>query len=392
MYCSGQNVINVAAGVYGTKRESSGLSLSATSTFKPIGALSTRIHVTAPAALFVHYQVTSYGFYDFWTKLIVNYFNAGSLVHSGVEQYHKVATGYWVANVEPGYYDFEIHYKSSASFSLTAGSDWQTSVINLMWFDGMHTASDGVKCYPKPNINKFNILSPVQNLEALLHTPWSTVILAAYQTSIYTSSSGNMMARMEVNDQQLKSTTMINQGSYIELNGLWMKYLRDGDYHFGLSYRNAYDSFFEDCRNAYMDNKNLYAMTLPSGKCSIVANVEPTSSLYLSPSSWRNTDLSYKFTLSQTSHVIVRYQFSGPANSNYVITRLAINNVPQPHTASIRGNKGYSGNSGFWQGVLSGGTSYTFTVQHSAGTTYYHYVAGPSYEQYTRAMDIVQCS
>ena len=57
MYCSGPNVINVATGVYGTKRESNGISLSATSTFKPIGILSTRIHVTAPAPLFVHYQV-----------------------------------------------------------------------------------------------------------------------------------------------------------------------------------------------------------------------------------------------------------------------------------------------------------------------------------------------
>ena len=391
MYCSGLNVINVATGVYGTKRETSGLNLPATSTFQPIGALSTRIHVTASAALFVHYQVTAINA-DFWTKLIVNYFKAGSLVHSGDQQNYKVATGYWVANVDPGYYAFEIHYKSSASFSLTAGYDWQTSVINIMWFDGMHTVSDGVKCYPKPTINSFNILSPVQNLEALLHTPWNTVILAAYQTSIYTSStSGSMMTRMNVNDQQIKSTTMINQGSYIELNGLWMKYLPDGDYHFGLTYRNRYSSYFEDCRNSYTNNKNLYAMTLPSSRCSVVANVEPTSFLYLSPSSWINTDLSYKFTLSQTNHVIVRYQISGPGRSTYTVTRLSINSVPQPHTASIRGSKAYSGNSGFWQGVLSSGT-YTITVQHRSGGTYYHYVAGPSYEEYTRAMDIVRCS
>ena len=360
--CSGLDVINVASGVYGVRRESSGLNLKATSTFQPIGTLSTRVHVTAPAALFVHYQVTAYGTTDFWAKLQVNDFNAGSIVHSGNQQYYKVATGYWIANVNPGYYEFEIHYKTSAKVILYTSHDWHTSVLNIMWFDGMSTTSDGVKCYPKPIINTF-----------------------------YTSSSsGYMMARMEYNDQQIKSTSMINQGTYIELNGLWMKYLPDGDYNFGLTYRNSYSSNFEDCRNSYTNNKNLYAMTLPSS-CSVVANIEPTSSLYLSPSSWINTDLSHKFTLSKASHIIVRYQFSGPGQNNYVVTRLSINGVVQPHTASIRGQKAYSGNSGFWQGVLSSGT-YTITVQHRAGTTYYQYVAGSSYEEYTRAMDIVQCA
>ena len=174
----------------------------------------------------------------------------------------------------------------------------------------MTTASDGVTCYPKPVINTYNIISPLPNVKALLHKTSDGIILAAYQTSIYTSSSsGYMMARMEYNDQQIKYTSMINQGAYIELNGLWVKHLPDGDYHFGMSYRNSYTSSFVGCIESYLNNKNLYAMTLPS-RYSVIANIEPASSLCLSSSSWRVTDLSYKVRLS-TGHVIVRYQFSG---------------------------------------------------------------------------------
>ena len=51
------------------------------------------------------------------------------------------------------------------------------------------------------------------------------------------------------------------------------------------------------------------------------------------------------------------------------MTRLVINNVVQQHTASIRGNSGYSGNTGMWQGELENG-AYTVTVQHKSGSTY----------------------
>ena len=117
--CFSQTVINVATGVYSTKRErereSSGLSLSATSgAFKPIGALTTNIHLTKSYTVFVHYQLTiESDNADFWSKLEVNHFNAGSLVHSGTQRY-KTATEFWAANLNPGYYTFEVHYKSSA--------------------------------------------------------------------------------------------------------------------------------------------------------------------------------------------------------------------------------------------------------------------------------------
>jgi len=184
-------VINVASGIYSTKRESNGLSLPATSgTFKPIGTLTTKIHLTKPYAVFVHYQLTVHDTSntDFWSKLQVNHFNAGSLVHSGNLLY-KTATGFWVANLNPGYYTFEVHYKSSLDISVSAGSDWQTAVINVMWFKDAYAVSDGIKCYPIPTtLNRYNNFGPVQNLEVKLQLPAHRVVIAAYQLSLEFSS------------------------------------------------------------------------------------------------------------------------------------------------------------------------------------------------------------
>ena len=98
--CFGQTVINVATGVHSTKRESNGLTLPATSgTFQPIGALTTKIHLTKPYTVFVHYQLTiTSSNADFWSKLQVNHFNAGSLVHSG-NQLHKTAVGFCIGQL-----------------------------------------------------------------------------------------------------------------------------------------------------------------------------------------------------------------------------------------------------------------------------------------------------
>jgi len=321
----------------------------------------------------------------------VNSFNAGSMVHIGSQQNYKTATGYYMAYINPGYYNIEVHYTASSSISESSSSERLTAVVNVMWFDSMRMVSDGVKCYPSTHsMNRYNILSSVKDMDPVLYNPWNRVILAAYQFSVRTSSStGYVMARMKVNDQQIKSTTMTNRGYYIDLNGLWMQYMNDGEYHFGITYRNSYSSYFEDCQYSYYNNKNIFATTLPS-RCYILCNIEPTSSWYVSTSSWQNTDLSYTTSLSQDTHLLIRYQFSGPVYS-YTMTRLAFNGVVQPHTTSVRGSNSYAGNTGFWQGLVSSGR-YQITVQYRANTnSYYHYVTGSSYEQYTRAMDIVRC-
>ena len=357
--CYGQTIINVANGVYSTKAESEGLHLPSTSTFKPIDALTIQLYLSSSYSVFVNYQITISSSGDFWSKLQISHdndglTNAGSLVHYGNQAY-KTATGYWMDNLEPGHYTFEVHYKSSSSISMAGGTDYQTAILQVMWFANVHAVSDGVRCYPSPYpLNRYRVLSPMKDLKVTLITPAYSVVLAGYQLPIYSSSQRWIITRMHQNNQQLKSTSMI-QGNeyYLNLNSLWMKYLDDAEYDFGLTYFNDYPSYFEDCRNNYQSNKNLYAMYLPT-TCSILATIEPTTSLRISNTNWMNTDLSYTFTLHRAEHIIVRYHYSNDGDNTHTFTRLYIDSVQQ-QTYCITGNTALAGNSGLWQGALSSG-------------------------------------
>ena len=387
--CFGQTVINVATGVYSTKRESNGLFLSATSgIFKPFGALTTKIHLTKPYTVFVHYQLTiDSDNTDFWSKLQVNHFNAGSLVHSGTQRF-KTATGFWAANLNPGYYTFEVHYKSSVNISVSAGWDIQTAVINVMWFEDAYAVSDGIKCYPTPTtLNTYNNLGQIQGLEAKLQMPSSRVVMAAYQLSLELSSQGHFVSKLNINGQYEESTTVTEGNNYyLSQYSLLAKSLNKGLHYFGVTYRTPSPNNFTDCTYNYNSNTNLFAVYLPS-HCSMI-NVFPQTSLSLT-TSWWNTDLTYKLSLNQLHHVFIRYQFSKLGNNGYIIARLVINSAVQPHTMSVRGNTGntYAGLFGFWQGSLSKGT-YQITVQYTSRTSDTHYT---SRDYLTRAMDIIYC-
>ena len=395
--CYGQTIINVANGVYSTKAESDGLHLSSTSTFRPIDALTLSVYFSSAFSVFVNYQITVGSTTQFWTKLQIirdgnGITNAGSLVRYYTQNY-KTATGYWMDNLEPGHYTFEVHYKSTSSITMSTSLDYQTAILQVMWFAGVHAVSDGVKCYPIPTpINRYNVLSPIKDLKVNLPLPYNRVVIAGYQLSIYSSSSEWFTTRLHKNNEQLLSTIM-TQGDerYYSMNSLWMDYQADAEYEFGVSYRNYYNSYFEDCQDNYQGNKNLYAMYLPS-TCGRFVTLKPTGSLSLSSTSWRATDLSYSFSLSRDYHIIVRYQYSAAGRSTYTVTRLVIDSVPVKHTASITGNEYYAGNSGMWQGVLSSG-SHTIYVQHRSGSTYTHYSAfySSGYPFFTRAMDVIYC-
>ena len=395
--CHGKTIVNVASGVYSTKVELDGLRLSRTSTFQPIGALTIQLNITSTYSVFVNYQITVGSRVDFWTKLQISHndddlTNAGSLVHYGTQFPYKTATGYWMDNLKPSYYIFEVYYKSSSSISVPADLDYQTAILQVMWFTNAPTISDGIKCYPTPyTLNRYDVLSPLKGLKATLPPYNETVVLAAYQLAVYSSSKKWFIVKMHQNNQQLKSTNMIRgDGYYFTLNSLWMKSLLPAEYEFGLTYRNDYKTYFEDCRNDYRGNKNLYAMYLPSS-CSILTTIRPTTNLRISTTSWMNTDLSYSFTLYQTEHIIVRYQLTSGYNSYYtrsLKTRLIIDTVRR-HTAAISGNN-YIGNSGMWQGALSSGR-HNITLQiKSSYAPYTQYLINNN-DKYTRAMDIVHC-
>ena len=286
--CYGQTIINVANGIYSTKAESDGLYLSSTSIFKPIDPLTISLHFTSSFSVFVNYQITVGSTTQFWTKLQITrnddgLTNAGSLVRY-YTQNSKTATGYWMDNLEPGHYTFEVHYKSTSSISMSVGIDYQAAILQVMWFADAHAVSDGVKCYPTPYpINTYSVFSPIKDLKVNLLVPSSgRVVIAGYQLSLYSSSSRWFTTRMHKNNQQLLSTIM-SQGddAYYSLNSLWMDYQNDAEYEFGVTYRNAYSTYFEDCQDNYQGNKNLYAMYLPSA-CRRLATYLPTNTLSLS--------------------------------------------------------------------------------------------------------------
>jgi len=385
----GQTVISVVPGVYSTKRQSDGLTLSATSgTFQPIAELTTKIHLTKSYTVFIHYQVTiSSSNTDFWSKLQVNHFNAGSLVHSG-NQLYKTATGFWMSNLNPGYYSFEVHYKSSVNISMSASWDYQTAVINVMWFEDSYAISDNIKCYPSPTtLNTYDNYGPINDVEGILKLPSTRVVLAAYQMSIESSSKGYFISKMNINNQDQESTTVIEQGyNYMNLHSLLAKQFNRGVHYFGLTYRTPSVYQFVDCINDYIDNTNVFAVYLPS-RCSVI-NILPTTSLSYS-TTWTDTDLKYTLTISGLRHVIVRYQFTKYTHHTHSIAHLTINSVPQPHTSSIRGTSGViaAGLFGLWQGSLSTDT-YRFTIEHRGGSSGTH---STSSNAFTRAMDIVYC-
>ena len=85
-----------------------------------------------------------------------------------------------------------------------------------MWFTGVRAVSDGVKCYPTPYpINRYNALSPIKDLKVNLRLPSSgQVVIAGYQLSIYSSSGNWFTARLHKNNEQLKSTIMLQGDDY----------------------------------------------------------------------------------------------------------------------------------------------------------------------------------
>ena len=40
-----------------------------------------------------------------------------------------------MANLNAGHYTFEIHYKSPLAIIVPANADWQTAVLQVMWFE-----------------------------------------------------------------------------------------------------------------------------------------------------------------------------------------------------------------------------------------------------------------
>ena len=355
-YMGVQSVVNVTPGIFSKKTESNGLTLPATSTFQPITTLTTNIHIDKPYSVFVHYQITlKSANKDFYSKLLINYSNAGSLVQSG-NQHYKTATGFYMVKLNPGYYTFEVHYKSPVAINMPASWDWQTAILQVMWFEDAHAVSDGIKCYPTPTTtNTYNNWGPIRDTEVILQLPNDRVVLSAYQLSTDMTSSSHVVTSLEVDGFQQNTATLLKgDNAFLDLHGAWAKTLYTGLHYFTIQYRTPTGLSFIDCKERYTNNKNLYAMMLPPS-CRAYS-IQPKSMFSLSNSnSWAPTDVTYSFTLSKESHVIIMYQYAGRGGSSHVVMRLSIDSVAQKHSVSLTGNTAYAGNFGLWQGSLKSG-------------------------------------
>ena len=382
-------VVNVAQGVFSKKVVSNGLKLPVSNTFSPINTLTTTVHLDKPYSVFVHYQFTlgSPG-YDFYSKLLVNANNAGSLIHSG-KQGHKNAIGYWMANLNAGHYTFEIHYKSLAVINVPASENWQTAVLQVMWFEDARVVSDGIKCYPTSTAtNNYNNWGPINDLQVTLQLANDRAILSAYQLSTEMSSPSHLVTALDVNGFYQQSTPCIKgDSSFLALQGAYAGQYRKGIHYFNVLYRSPTSFSFTDCQYDYKDNKNLYAMMLPPS-CKVVI-VNPRTDITIPQSSWTKTDLHYSLVLTKLSHVIIMYQYSGwnpDKNDYYFVNRIKINSAIQKHTVCHSGYTAYYGNSGLWQGSLNTGT-HNILVEYRN-----RYKATSKSEAHeTRALTIVYC-
>jgi len=141
-------VVNVVDGLFSKTTTSDGLKLKAP-TFQPIHAPTTAMHIKNSSSVFFHYGITfGTSGKDFYNKLQVNLFNAGSLAHTGNQMY-KTATGFWMENLNPGQYTIEVYYKSPVNVVIPAW-DWQAAVLHVFWAENSRAVSSGIKCYPEP--------------------------------------------------------------------------------------------------------------------------------------------------------------------------------------------------------------------------------------------------
>jgi len=392
------DVVNVSPKVYSTRSTCEGLHLSAAiDVYKPVTCLTTRIHVDEHVSVFIHYQMimgTGTG-KDFHSKLLINYANSGSIFHSGVH-YYKNPTGFYMANLSPGYYTIEVHYKSPVAVNVRASWDSQTAVLQAMWFRDAQTVSSTIKCYPTPiTTNSYNNMGPLKDLEVALQIPNTRVILSAYQLSAELVSPDYIVTALNVNGFYQKSSAFL-RGPYnsLHLHGLWADNHRTGIHYFNMLYRTPVNFSFTDCgaEAEGLDIKNLYAMMLPTS-CKVF-KVSPESSFSpVTNNLWAATDVTYSLVLSKQSHVIIMYQYAGygggTAPRSHFVTRLSINCVPLKHTVAHSADTTYVGNFGMWQGPLATGI-HKLALEYRTPKALGIHPAKTDWQ--TRTMTIISCT
>ena len=105
-----------------------------------------------------------------------------------------------MANLNERNYTFEIHYKSRKAIHEHVNWDWQTAVLQVMWFEDARAVSDGIKCYPTSTAtNNYNNWGPINDLQVTLQLPNDRAIVSAYQLPTQMSSPSHLVTALDVN-------------------------------------------------------------------------------------------------------------------------------------------------------------------------------------------------
>jgi len=387
-------VINAVPGIFSKKTESNGLYLPATSTYQPISTLNTTIQLTRSYTAFIHYQVTLQSSNTaFFTKLLINYANVGSVVHTGNNNF-KTAAGFYVAHLNPGYYTFQVHYKSAVEINMPAELDWQAAVLQVIWMEDAKAVSNGIQCLPTPpSTNTYNNLNPLEDLQTVISIPSDRVVLSAYQLSVDMTSPYYVVTALNSDGFFEPSTSFLQSEKYLSLIGTHAKYMYSGIHYYNLLYRSPRAFSFADCVEDYKNNKNMYTMMMPSS-CKAITIHPKTSFTLGNTDKWAATDLTYSVNLTKNSHVIAMYQFAG-FGGEYIVMRLKVDTDAKKHTVSLVGKTTFAGNFGLWQGSLMAG-NHSFVVEYRTPTRSTNTVSAElTYRRFVkwmnRAMTIIYC-
>ena len=215
--------------------------------------MTTTFYVSKPSSVFIHYGITFHrNGKDFYSKLRVNNFNAGSLVHTGNLAY-KIATGLWMASLNPGKYTLEVHYKSPVDINM-GEDDWQTAVLQAFWTENIHAISD-----TSTVTNNYNSWGPLQDLKLLLHLPTAGVVLSAYQFSTEMASPSHVVTALEVNGFHQPITPFLKGNNpFLSLHGVWAEYRRASYVNFKILYWSPSAFSFTDCKEEFIETTRIY--------------------------------------------------------------------------------------------------------------------------------------
>ena len=340
--------------------------LPAASSWTLYPGLNLSLTFNKPQTVFVFYQITGYMNGQISSILRVN----GDVVSMSTisNEFYRNLIGVWTKVVSPGTYRFEVFYKST-SVLVKPSPNWSTNIIHAFWMDYSETVSASSHLTCEQNLNTNNFWRSLDSSTASLLVPEHRVVLVLYSSSFTFPStvSGEMFTQLEIDGcPHVQSTCSKGLITETNLFGGYAGVMTPGLHQFRLRTKASHDMKTEFCDESF--GQNLAAVVLPQG-CK-VDKVCPESCFNLTTgNSWTNVPgMVYSFQISNTTDVIVMYQYSGLSYDSHTVLRLLFNGVLVPNTPTITGDSKYAGNFNLWYGSLTTGQHELYVQLRSPNT------------------------